>query len=314
MSNFTRTIYGGIAACLIGLPAAYAKYCIQLPSCQELGYIYPYERYSKNRIVKCPFDSHYVMLLDYCQAYPFTERDKSEKNLSDRGVLQQCTVYKADDQDKAVAAPYYRYIRCNQGYTYTSGDCVRKVGNPYIYNDIAIGLIYYIDNSIIKVVGLTDIDADGNPDSTAKLPWSRLQASGVSTDSVSYDVSSLANKTTTSSRDLDTNGYSNTNYIVSYITPKGYQAQAAQATRSYAPTGCSVTSLCGSGKWSLPAFGELKLINNIETQLAAADASMADPHWSSTEAGTTAWVYNNSTAVAKYNTYAVRPVIYFSNN
>lgn len=312
MSNFTRTVYSGIAACLIGVPA-YAKYCIQLPSCQELGYIYPLERYSENRIVKCPFDSNYVMLLDYCQAYPFTEKDKTEKNLSDRGILQQCMVYKADDKEKAVAAPYWRYIRCNQGYTYESGDCIRKVGNPYIYNDVAIGLIYYMDNSMIKVVGLTDIDVDGNPSASAKLAWSRPQDGIASPESLSFNVPSLTDRTSLN-RLLDMDGNTNTNTILTYINSTGRTAQAAQAVKLYAPTGCTVSSSCSTGKWYLPSFRELYLINKIETQLETANASMASPHWSSTEAGTTAWVYNNSSAAQKYDLYSVRPVIAFPNN
>ncbi len=103
--------------------AADAKYCVKIPSCEDLGYIYDGEMYKNSRTLKCPFDANYVMLLDYCQAYPHTG-DGTSALMQERGEIEECKVTKIGNA-APVATGYYRFTRCNEGYYYESGDCVR---------------------------------------------------------------------------------------------------------------------------------------------------------------------------------------------
>lgn len=119
--------YKKLAACsallLFCASAADAKYCVKIPSCEDLGYIYDGESYKNSRTLKCPFDANYVMLLDYCQAYPFSG-DGISAQMNVRGETDECQVKKAGST-AYVPTGYYRFTRCNEGYIYQSGDCVR---------------------------------------------------------------------------------------------------------------------------------------------------------------------------------------------
>ena len=94
---------------------AIAKYCVKLPTCEELGYIYSADKYPNNRSIKCPFDTKKILLLDYCQAYGLTSCDSTS------GECDECIVEKADGTKSN--SGYWRYTRCNAGYSYKSGEC-----------------------------------------------------------------------------------------------------------------------------------------------------------------------------------------------
>ena len=94
---------------------AVAKYCVKLPTCEELGYIYSAAKYPNNRSIKCPFDTKKILLLDYCQAYGLTSCDSTS------GECDECIVEKADGTKSN--SGYWRYTRCNAGYSYKSGEC-----------------------------------------------------------------------------------------------------------------------------------------------------------------------------------------------
>ena len=94
---------------------AVAKYCVKLPTCEELGYIYSADKYPNNRSIKCPFDTKKILLLDYCQAYGLTSCDSTS------GECDECIVEKADGTKSN--SGYWRYTRCNAGYSYKSGEC-----------------------------------------------------------------------------------------------------------------------------------------------------------------------------------------------
>ena len=106
-----------ITAILLYTNTATAKYCVKLPSCEELGYIFSAKDYPHNRSVKCPFDTDKILLLDYCQAYGLTSCD------STAGECDECIVKKANGTKSN--SGYWRYVRCNAGYSYKSGECIR---------------------------------------------------------------------------------------------------------------------------------------------------------------------------------------------
>ncbi len=278
-----------VSTVLVGCGAgsfAQAKYCVKLPSCEELGYIFPYKE--GRRSIRCPFDTSKVLYLDYCQAYGLSSKPNDAA-----GAYQECVEEKADGTK--INTGYYRYTRCNSGYTYQSGDCVssRKqyaVGDIYYYNDTPIGVVFYDDGKTTKIVALTDVNASGQASSATGLYWS---TSSIKTDYVYYDVDGLTNISGYDGWDAaneDMDGKSNTQKILAYIKSKGYTAQAATATSKYAPSVCANGSICGAGEWYLPAFGELWILHHnestINSRLGSAGGtaiSTSDTYWSSTE-------------------------------
>jgi len=96
---------------------SYAKYCVKLPTCEELGYVFAAS--PNRRQILCPFDTDYALYLDYCQAYGL-----SAKPDGDAGDYQECIETKKDGTQ--INSGYYRYIRCNPGYTYKSGNCIEN--------------------------------------------------------------------------------------------------------------------------------------------------------------------------------------------
>ena len=61
-----RLVLACLALCF-SYNIALAKYCVKLPSCEELGYVFPYKE--GRRQIRCPFDTDKALYLDYCQAY-----------------------------------------------------------------------------------------------------------------------------------------------------------------------------------------------------------------------------------------------------
>ena len=109
-----RLVVYSLTGCLL-CSTAVAKYCVKLPTCEELGYIYSADKYPNNRSIKCPFDTKKILLLDYCQAYGLTSCDSTS------GECDECIVEKADGTKSN--SGYWRYTRCNAGYSYKSGEC-----------------------------------------------------------------------------------------------------------------------------------------------------------------------------------------------
>ena len=93
---------------------ALAKYCVKLPSCEELGYVFPYKE--GRRQIRCPFDTDKALYLDYCQAYGI--QGKPDETA---GEYQECIEERADGTK--INTGYYRYTRCNVGYVYKSRSC-----------------------------------------------------------------------------------------------------------------------------------------------------------------------------------------------
>ena len=132
MSKTSSLIFYTLLACFI-TASAQAKYCVRLPSCEELGYVFDYSTAvtTGRRHIVCPFSNILtdegknvakVLLLDYCQGYGLTEGQCNPAN----GDCEQCAERKANGQ--IVSAPYYRYVRCKGGFVYQDGDCV--AANP----------------------------------------------------------------------------------------------------------------------------------------------------------------------------------------
>ena len=316
MNKTSRIFVGALFLCLLSANVS-AKYCVKLPSCEELGYIFPYKE--GRRSIRCPFDTTKVLYLDYCQAYGLSSKPNDAA-----GAYQECVEEKADGTK--INTGYYRYTRCNSGYTYQSGDCVssRKkynIGDIYYYNNTAIGVVYYDDGKTTKVVALKNVTGSGGQASVASisLPWSTAYSNS---DIYSYDVSGLTNFDNASSAVKDMDGKSNTQKILSYIKSKGYTAQAATATNKYAPSVCPNGSICGAGEWYLPALGELQTIYDnreiIDPSLRSLDGHGIEgtqDFWSSTQSSGGAWGLDVSRQhVSSYvkEFYAmVRPVLAF---
>ena len=51
-----RLVVYSLTGCLL-CSTAVAKYCVKLPTCEELGYIYSADKYPNSRSIKCPFDT-----------------------------------------------------------------------------------------------------------------------------------------------------------------------------------------------------------------------------------------------------------------
>jgi len=116
MKKISHVVLLATLACFFAVSAS-AKYCVKLPTCEQLGYVFPEKE--GRRFIRCPFDTSKVLYLDYCQAYGI--QGKPDENA---GEYQECTETKADGT--VINTGYYRYTRCNVGYTYKSGLCVRS--------------------------------------------------------------------------------------------------------------------------------------------------------------------------------------------
>lgn len=128
--------------------------------------------------------------------------------------------------------------------------------------------------------------------------------------SAPYDIPSLENFSDESSADNDMDGRSNTNELIYYT---GYY-NAGNVTNRFSTAGTS------AGSWYLPAFGELKIIQQNKTeisqalQVAGGNPFAYYPCWSSTEnSDTHAWLLDieNSAAytISKRTGYYTRKVI-----
>jgi len=298
---------------------ALAKYCVKLPSCEELGYVFPYKE--GRRQIRCPFDTDKALYLDYCQAYGIQGKPDEKA-----GEYQECIEEKADGTK--INTGYYRYTRCNVGYTYQSGQCIKTartqyaVGDIYYHNGTAIGVVFFDDGTTTKIVALHNIDENGE-NSSKQLYWTTSNGNDY------YDIPNLTNhEMDTAITDMD--GKTNTSIILSYASANGKTVQAATATRKYAPSVCSGGTICAKGNWYLPAMGELwTMYNNLSTVdnalnnargtklTSALNDNTACFFWSSTETPypVSAWDvgfnggYKNGNP--KYLDMNVRPVLAF---
>jgi len=290
---------------------------VKLPSCEDLGYVFPYKE--GRRQIRCPFDTDKVLYLDYCQAYGIQGKPDEVA-----GEYQECIEEKADGTK--INTGYYRYTRCNVGYRYESGHCVRyscntphtcQVGDVYLYDNEPIGVVFFDDGTTTKIVSLSDIDENGEESENASMYWS-TSSDGIysySTGSPYYATHSDVFK--------DTEGQNNTNTILSYVASKGYTAEAATATGKYSPNVCASGTFCEKGKWYLPALGELIIIynslSNIQTAINKANMVniASEWYWSSSEQSeVVAWLLNFrngevSFTTKSHNYYLVRPVLAF---
>ena len=297
---------------------AWAKYCVKLPSCEELGYVFPYKE--GRRQIRCPFDIDKVLYLDYCQAYGLQGKPDEVA-----GEYQECIEEKADGTK--INTGYYRYTRCNVGYRYESGHCVRYscntphtclVGDVYLHDNEPIGVVFFDDGTVTKIVGLKNINSSGI-EGNLVVYWTSSNTRDY------YDIPNLTNYSLSTDAEKDTNGKSNTATILAYASANGKTVQAATATSLYAPNVCGSETMCAKGNWYLPAMGELWMMyNNLSTIDNVLNSvggtklkhSGANYFWSSTECHLQgAWVldfYNsNRYAQDKFLYIFVRPVLAF---
>ena len=312
-----RLVLACLALCF-SYNIALAKYCVKLPSCEELGYVFPYKE--GRRQIRCPFDTDKALYLDYCQAYGI--QGKPDETA---GEYQECIEEKADGTK--INTGYYRYTRCNVGYRYESGHCVRYscntphtclVGDVYLHDNEPIGVVFYDDGTVTKIVALKDINASGNESDDENIRWS-TDENGI----YSYTTGNTHCNNTPDLCVNDTDGKKNTKTILSYIASKGYIAESATATSLYAPQICTNSSFCGQGEWYLPALGELQSIynnfNSIQTALGRTRGTKIRTmyYWSSTEQiASHAWDFNFSTGYkaghAKSSSWhRIRPTLSF---
>jgi len=299
-----RLVLACLALCF-SYNIALAKYCVKLPSCEELGYVFPYKE--GRRQIRCPFDTDKALYLDYCQAYGIQGKPDEVA-----GEYQECIEEKADGTK--INTGYYRYTRCNVGYRYESGHCVRYscntphtclVGDVYLYDNEPIGVVFFDDGTTTKIVALHNVDENGEEKNTA-LHW--LGTDDLNDD---YDVPNLTKFNNESDAIKDMNGKNNTNAILAFSASDGHKVQAATATNLYAPDNiCSNGMFCKQGEWYLPALGELVTIynnlNTIDKALNKAGGTILshnDYHifWSSTEYPLMAWATSFGDAIKGTN-------------
>ena len=137
-----RLVLACLALCF-SYNIALAKYCVKLPSCEDLGYVFPYKE--GRRQIRCPFDTDKALYLDYCQAYGIQGKPDEKA-----GEYQECIEEKADGTK--INTGYYRYTRCNVGYFYENGTCrTYQVGDIYYYNGTPIGVVFFNDLKIVII-------------------------------------------------------------------------------------------------------------------------------------------------------------------
>jgi len=145
------------------------------------------------------------------------------------------------------------------------------VGDKYEHNGTAIGTVFYVDSSKVKIVALKGINSSAQ-EATDTVYWG----------SDYYDIPNLVNyEPTYAVEDMD--GKNNTHEILSYATSNGKTIPAITAVSKYAPSACSSDSVCGVGKWYLPSLGELKELYEKKYLLVGTEFSTSTFHWSSTE-------------------------------
>ena len=263
---------------------ALAKYCVKLPSCEELGYVFPYKE--SRRQIRCPFDTDKALYLDYCQAYGIQGKPDEVA-----GEYQECIEEKADGTK--INTGYYRYTRCNVGYRYESGHCVRYscntphtclVGDVYLHDNEPIGVVFFDDGTTTKIVALSDVDENGEEGNDAYIAWSENRGYYY------YYETGVMITTNASLAITDNDGRKNTDIILAYIKENNHIAQAATASNLYAPSICASDSFCGKGKWYLPALCELYTISENIIIIRSSFAKIPDGqiftpthYWSSTE-------------------------------
>ena len=150
-------------------------------------------------------------------------------------------------------------FECEEGYTLINSACVANngVGSIYYHNGSAIGVVFYEDESVIKLIGLDNLE---------KASWINSDAiEGINTTytnpgSEFNDIPDLENVAFRSGYEWnfdsefinDMNGELNTQKIIAY----NGEYKAAELAYEYAPEGCSSDSICGEHKWYLPSIGE----------------------------------------------------------
>jgi len=303
-----RLVLACLALCF-SYNIALAKYCVKLPSCEDLGYVFPYKE--GRRQIRCPFDTDKTLYLDYCQAYGIQGKPDEKA-----GEYQECIEEKADGTK--INTGYYRYTRCNVGYFYENGTCrTYQVGDIYYNNGTPIGVVFFDDGTTTKIVALNDIDNNGIASNGYHTPWTTPNSSDY------YDIPNLTNYTSESTALTDMDGKSNTSTILSYASANGKTVQAATATSKYAPNVCDSSTFCGRGEWYLPALGELytisknfRAIQNSITSAGGTKIITGSYYSSSTEVSyNCTWGMSleatRSLNYYKYSGLIIRPVLAF---
>ena len=208
---------------------------------------------------------------------------------------------------------------CQYDYNLLGGECFHFCYTPsqcrqysiFYYADQPIGIVTRTTDTEVKILGRQDINSSGEEVGATKttMYWSNNI----------IDLS-LHNYVVSNGYD-DQNGEGNTSIIIA----EDNGSIAAKATRLYAPSVCLSGSLCGVGKWYLPAQDELhsyylqrytiNRITNRYTSIRSFNDAGDDWYWSSTEYDKTgAHVVNFNNGYMRYSVKnttkrSVRPVL-----
>ena len=224
------------------------------------------------------------------------------------------------------------HLTCKEGYVVDNMKCVKyKLGTVIRVNSegklnteegTPIGIVYYnnITSDGVEEMRIFSL-YDASPDKKKWMETATQELIGVAPDPGVGP-------------DNDLNGASHTKKIIEYDnTHEMAYAWAARSAIEYEPEACAGNSICGKGKWYLPAAGELYLIYNVwrsdgtykvkdNVLKELVDAGQAEDfksgaYWSSTElSGIVVSAMNSSpgggiyTVVKQGNCY-VRPVLAF---
>ena len=178
---------------------------------------------------------------------------------------------------------YYACTKCASGYELTKGRCIAKsgVGSIYKRNGKPIGVAFYEDDKVIKIVSFYNVDINSKEipvaatdyfysDSTNSMVSSddlltirkKLSDAGITRDTVrvnrndgenSADIKALKKITSQEDAKKDMDGFSNTAKILA----EQPNFQAAKACYNYESEACKGDAVCGRGKWYLPVLWEL---------------------------------------------------------
>ena len=178
---------------------------------------------------------------------------------------------------------YYACTKCDDGYELIKGHCIAKsgIGSIYKRNGKPIGVVFYEDDKVIKVVSFYNVNVDSKEipiaatdyfysDSTNPvlssddrlMLYEKLANAWMTRDNVrvnwndgknSVDIKALKKITSQEEAKKDMDGFSNTVKILA----EQPNFQAAKACYNYEPEACKGDAVCGKGKWYLPALWEL---------------------------------------------------------
>jgi hypothetical protein len=195
-----------------------------------------------------------VDMIPNCQQMESCERPAQNDNARFGGLKY----------DMYQGGTYYACTKCNSGYELIKGHCIAKsgVGSIYKRNGKPIGVVFYEDNNVIKVVSFYNVDVNSKEIPVAATDYfysdsinpmlssddrvelgEKLTSAGITRDSVrvnwndgnkSADIKALEKITSQEDAKKDMDGFSNTAKILA----EQPNFQAAKACYNYEPEVC----------------------------------------------------------------------------